>query len=659
MSLFRAVLIAAIAVATPAHGEDIPPAKAFGARESIAGASLSPDGRQFAFLAPSAGQGSVLFVVPVDGSAAPKRVITASGKPERLLRCDWVSDQRLVCTVGSVQADVGRAGEITGTTRLLAVNRDGSDVKLVSRRDAPNALYYAHFGGEVIDWLPGQDGAILIGNWYVPEARIGSLIERRREGYGVDRVDTSTLSVKRVVEPHRDANEYISDGEGTVRIMGVAEYQAEYFTTGTIRYLYRAKGRDDWQPLGVYNRLTREGFNPYAVDSRENVVYGLKRKDGRQALYKRRLDGSNYETLVFARPDVDVDGLIRIGRKQRIIGVTFATERRQAHYFDPEYEKLRASLARTLPGNPLVSFEGASADEKTLLLWAGSDVDPGRYFVLDRATKQMRPLLLSRPELRDYKLATVRAVSVAAADGAAIPAYLTLPSGSDGKGLPAIVMPHGGPSARDEWGFDWLAQYYANRGYAVLQPNFRGSSGYGDEWYRNNGFRSWRIAIGDVTDSGRWLVTQGIADPAKLAIVGWSYGGYAALQSAAIAPDLFKAVVAIAPVTDLEDLKAQYRNQSNRAEVRDFIGTGPHVREGSPTTNARAIKAPVLLFHGALDQNVRLNASRLMADKLRDAGKRHELVVYQHLDHGLVDAKARAELLDKSDAFLRDAMAMR
>jgi dipeptidyl aminopeptidase/acylaminoacyl peptidase len=157
-----------------------------------------------------------------------------------------------------------------------------------------------------------------------------------------------------------------------------------------------------------------------------------------------------------------------------------------------------------------------------------------------------------RPDLADYKLAPVKAITYKAADGTDIPAYLTLPPGSDGKNIPAIVMPHGGPASRDEWGFDWLSQFFAHQGYAVLQPNFRGSSGYGEAWFQKNGYQSWKTAIGDVNDAGRWLSAQGIAAPGKLAIVGWSYGGYAALQSAVLDPDLFKAIVAVAPVTDLE-----------------------------------------------------------------------------------------------------------
>jgi dipeptidyl aminopeptidase/acylaminoacyl peptidase len=270
----------------------------------------------------------------------------------------------------------------------------------------------------------------------------------------------------------------------------------------------------------------------------------------------------------------------------------------------------------------------------------------------------MAEVLASRPGLDGVKLATVKPITYQAADGSAIPAYLTLPAGSEGKNLPAIVMPHGGPGARDEWGFDWLSQYFAARGYAVIQPNFRGSTGYGDAWYQKNGFQSWRTSIGDVNDAGRWLVKSGIADPRKLAIVGWSYGGYAALQSSVLDPDLFKAIVAVAPVTDLDTLRDESRNFTNFPQVDALIGHGPWVDEGSPTHNAGKIKAPVLLFHGDRDTNVGIGESRLMAAKIKGAGGKVELVEFKGLDHQLDDDTARTTLLGKADVFLRSSMGM-
>jgi dipeptidyl aminopeptidase/acylaminoacyl peptidase len=264
----------------------------------------------------------------------------------------------------------------------------------------------------------------------------------------------------------------------------------------------------------------------------------------------------------------------------------------------------------------------------------------------------LRPLLGVRPKVENQNLATVKPVTFPAADGTEIPGYLTLPKGVEPKNLPAIVIPHGGPEARDEWGFDWLAQFFVSQGYAVLQPNFRGSAGYGDDWFLENGYKSWKIAIGDVSDGGRWLINQGIAKPEALSIVGWSYGGYAALQAAVTYPDLFKAVIAIAPVTDLA-LKKNNNNSEYSSVVEDNrVGNGPHIKEGSPAQNAARITAPVMLFHGDLDQNVFINQSKLMQNKLNDAGKSVTFIEYEGLAHGLQNSAARIDMLTKSAAFL-------
>jgi dipeptidyl aminopeptidase/acylaminoacyl peptidase len=252
----------------------------------------------------------------------------------------------------------------------------------------------------------------------------------------------------------------------------------------------------------------------------------------------------------------------------------------------------------------------------------------------------------------------MKPVQFPAADGTMIPGYLTLPPGSNGKGLPAIVMPHGGPSSRDEWGFDWFVQFYAARGFVVLQPNYRGSAGYGENWFEKNGYQSWRIAISDVDDAGRWLIASGITDKDKLAIVGWSYGGYAALQSGVLDPGLYKAIVAIAPVTDLELLRQQSLNYTNYKFIDKQIGDGPHVSAGSPAQNAAAIKVPVLMLHGDWDTNVDIEQSRRMESRLRGAGEKVELVTFPGLDHQLVESRARTDLLTRSDVFLRATLGM-
>lgn len=651
ISVALATMPVLAAAQAPAKPDDS--AARFGALEAIADVSLSPDGTKVAYVAPREGQGSAVYTVELATNQG--HVATAvDGKPLRLSGCSWVSNDRLLCTIFALH----KVQEYyIVSTRLVGVDADGSDFKLVSQRPGEDARGFSSFGGQVIDWLPQENGAVLMAREFIPEGRTGSLVERRGDGFGVERIDTRTLRTERVEPARRDAVEYISDGRGNIRIMGTAAKVGDGYETGKITYFYRRPGSRDWHRLSTYDVIDRSGFNPYAVDPDANAAYGFKKRDGRMALYRVPLDGSAGEELVYGRSDVDIDGLVRIGRDRRVVGLSYATDKRHRVHFDKDVSAMAASLAKALP-NMDIQVVDSSLDGKKMLIWAGSDVDPGNYFVFDREARRLNKILLVRPELAGVTLGEVKPVKYRASDGTMVPAYLTLPPGSSGRNLPAIVMPHGGPEARDEWGFDWLAQYYVNRGYAVLQPNFRGSTGYGDEWFMNNGFRSWRAAVGDVVDAGRWLVAERIADPAKLGIVGWSYGGYAALQSSVIAPDLFKGVVAIAPVTDFRLTIDESRGWSNWRLERERIGSGPHIREGSPAQNASAIKAPVLLLHGDMDRNVEIKQSRLMADRLRDAGKRHELVVYDGLDHYLADSRTRADLLRRSDQFLRGAMGM-
>jgi dipeptidyl aminopeptidase/acylaminoacyl peptidase len=346
---------------------------------------------------------------------------------------------------------------------------------------------------------------------------------------------------------------------------------------------------------------------------------------------------------------------VRSADGQEVLGYTLAEDRRHVTYFDPAAKALVESLGRALPKLPQIELVDASDDGSKVLLHAGADNDAGRYFLFDRTAKKLGQLLPSRGELEGRNLARVKSISYAARDGVSVPAYLTLPPGKESaKGLPAVVLPHGGPAARDEWGFDWLPQFFASQGYAVIQPNFRGSAGYGEEWQNDNGFRNWRTAISDIVDAGRHLAKEGIADGERLAIVGWSYGGYAALQAAATEPAVFKAVVAIAPVTDLPMLRGQFDDYTNAQATRRWLGSGEFLEAGSPSRQANRIEAPVLLFHGDMDLNVAIAQSQKMDGALKKAGKRSELVVFQGLDHALKDSDARALMLSKAAALLAE-----
>lgn len=636
----------------PGPGKD---AVAFGAREGVEQISLSPDGKSVAVIIPRPTRGSSVIVINLTGDQKMTPVLTTDGQPDRVHRCNWANVSRLICGIYRVD---NNGDLLLSYTRQIAVDTAGKGLKLLSDRGNDNQLGFTNNGGWLVDYQTADQDPdnVLMTRYFVPERVTGTILAQAREGLGVERVNVTTLARKTVVPANGSAFTYISDGHGQVRIMGTQSRDGEGNSNATLRYFYRKDGESAWLPLSTI-ALTPEGgsigFQPLAVDSKLNVVYGLDAVDGRAALFKIALDGSLKRDLVYQNPHVDVDDVVQVGRQQRVVGVTFVEEKRKAIYFDPEIRNLAAALGKALPGLPQVSIIDASDDENTLLLFAGSDNDPGRYFIYDKATHNLGELLVSRPQLRGRALAQVKPVMYPAADGTMIPAYLTLPPGSDGKNLMAVVMPHGGPGARDEWGFDWLSQFFAARGYAVLQPNFRGSTGYGDQWFQKNGFQSWRTAIGDVDDAGRWLVSQGIARKDGLAIVGWSYGGYAALQSGVLDPGVYKAIVAIAPVTDLDRLRADSADYASAKLVDSFIGRGPHVEDGSPARHADKFVVPVLMFHGDHDLNVNVGESRLMRDRLKAAGKAVDYVEFAGLDHQLEDDGVRAAMLERIDQMLR------
>ncbi len=659
-SLMTASTSAILSAQTGDAAPSIDMAEQFGAREMVTNASLSPDGTKLVYLSPTRGQGVAVMVADlVPTPQTPRGVFRVDGEPERIESCHWSGNDRLVCML---IASVMLEGRPLYASRLIAVDAAGGEVKVINVRKGGTGmrLGVALSGGNVIDWNPSEDGNILMVREYIPQEAVsssgsGTLIAQKKSGTGVDLVDTRTLRSKIVEQPDLEAMEFISDGYGRVRIKGTMSSR-ENAELGLRRYYYRKPDSKDWLPLSTVDK-SRQGFDPYAVDPKLNVVYGLNRVDGRLAAFRRSLDGSNAETLVFAHPEVDVSGFARIGRRGRVIGVRYTTDAGEIHYIDADVQKMVDQLAKAIPHLPIVEVVESSEDERKMLIWAGSDTNAGRFFLFDRDAKTLANLLAMRPGLEQVALGKMQSITYPARDGTQIPAYLTLPPGkTSASGLPVVVMPHGGPEARDSWGFDWLPQFFAQRGYAVLQPNFRGSAGYGQSWLKRNAFQDWQLAIGDVNDGAHWLARQG-ADAKRMAIFGWSYGGYAALQSNVLEPDLFKAVVAVAPVTDLALLRSDSYGWGDYAYVRDFLGEGKHIKEGSPAQNAAAFKAPVLMFHGDIDRNVDVGHAKLMDAKLKDAGRSSELHIYKNRDHYLEDGEIRAELLRTSAAFMEKAFA--
>ena len=650
------LLAAAIAVASssvalaqtqPTLEQD---AIAFGTRETTTRMDLSPDGSLAVFLGAGPGRTTIVYIADISAGTT-KPIFYSKADPDALQWCGFVSNTKLACRFTAImkaeKARLATSNGLIAASRMISIGIDGKNMKELGQTSSDYDLGLRQFDGDIIDWLPGGSNQVLMTRLFLPEGfrDTPSNVQRTKHGIGVVRLNVDSLAFDIVEQPRDNVAQWMSDGQGHVRLLGIDEMSGETYTTGRVKWTYRAANSRDWKSLTDF--VDTENFQPLAIDASVDSLYALRKRNGRMALVKIQLAESPVETVVAENPRVDIDDVVRSGDEQRVIGYSYSDEYRHIVYFDPEYQALSTALSAALPGHPLIYFLASSRDGDKILTFAGTDRDPGHYYLFDKAKKSLGEIMAVRPNLAKRTLAEVKPITYSAADGTAIPAYLTMPPGKDAKGLPAVVLPHGGPSDRDQWGFDWLAQFLAARGYAVIQPEYRGSGGFGDSWLAQNGFKSWRTSISDISDAAHYLAKEGIADPKRIAILGWSYGGYAALQSAETDPSLYKAVVAIAPVTDLTMLKSENDDFQNRNEIAKFVGGGENAVEGSPLRQAAAIQAPVLLVHGDRDLNVSFSQSERMQAALQSAGKQSEFLSFSGLDHQLEDNDARSTMLLK------------
>jgi dipeptidyl aminopeptidase/acylaminoacyl peptidase len=381
-----------------------------------------------------------------------------------------------------------------------------------------------------------------------------------------------------------------------------------------------------------------------------------EKKDGKEIVRELSPEGAWSEPLPI--PD-GVGGLIFDPVRHNLIGYEgLIGDEVKTVFFDPKDQQVWDLVQHAYPGQ-LVRLVSWSDDRKKIVIRADSPTEGAGYALIDLQNHHADWISNEYDKIGPADISPRKPISFKAADGTELTGYLTLPNGRPAKGLPLVVLPHGGPQARDEPGFDWLAQGVASRGYAVLQVNFRGSAGFGVKFVEA-GYGEWgRKMQTDLSDGVRWLVSQGIVDPKRVCIFGASYGGYAALAGPTLDPGVYRCAVSYAGISDMHTFVPWVENQTGRQAERyvlRFIGAkglgDASLSEISPAAHIQKVSVPMLLIHGKDDTTVPLEQSRIMVNDMKAADKPVDFVVLDSTDHWLTRGETRIAMLKATMAFI-------
>ena len=627
------------------------PIEDFSRDPSAARARLSPDGKRLAYLHEYKGK-TTLHIAGIDDNTVTRLDVgvatAANGAEKEVETFSWVSGQRLLVNTTVWDLFYG----------VMATNWDGSHTVPISGYEDDTVTLNRNklSAREVIYRFFDRDQTVL-------------MLDRHTDSPGaarhpdILRVNTDTGLAKTVVRNPGEVITWGVDFAGVARLgilrhgelSGVIYRENEQAPWRTVLPLLNRTGQP--RPVG-FNAADGTIFVTALTEKKRWTVFPLNPAAG--ALGAPLLADEEYDII----PDQytpSVDGIPLAApvfslRKQALVGIRYFTESPRLKWFDREYAGYQQAVDKSLPDTVNLLVD-ESLDGKRMLWLGFSDSNPGAYYLFDKEKKTFKQLNARMNWIKPAQMAPMLAIKYAARDGLVIHGYLTVPVGYQPKDLPLVVMPHGGPWVRDVWGFNSLVQLLANRGYAVLQMNYRGSTGYGDELYQDAKRQIGGKIQDDIEDATRWAIAAGVADPKRIAIFGGSYGGYSALFALGHNPELYRCGISFAGVTDWPAMYEDSDVAESKAAKkywREQIGDPDkdNLRVISPVNFAEKITAPVLIMQGRKDQRVPQDQARRMIAALEKAGRKPESLFLSDVGHEYGNERKRTEIYRTIAAFL-------
>ena len=630
--ILSALLLVALAAPVWAQSPPLIDRELFFGDPEIAGAQISPDGAFIAFIKPFKGTRNIWVKKTSDPFTNAKPITADTKRP--IPTYFWSRDSKYILFVQD------KAGD------------ENYNVYAVNPADAPASGQDVPAARNLTD-VKGVRAAIFAVPRTEPDAIYIGLNDRDAAWHDLYKVKISTGERTLIRKNTERITAFIFDLKDQLRL---ATRSAENGDTEVLRV-------DADKFTKVYSCSVFETCGPIRYHKDGERVYFQTNKGGDVDLVRLELFNptTGKEELVESDPlkHVDFGNAMFSEVSDELIATTYDDERERIYWKDKQFEADYKNLQKQLPGKE-INFGSSTKDEKLFIIAANADTDPGSTYLFDRTTKKLTLQYQLRDKLNRAYLAPMKPVKYPSSDGLEIPAYLTLPKGVEAKNLPAVIVPHGGPWGRDSWGYSSLAQFLANRGYAVLQPNFRASTGYGKK-FLDAGNKQWGDKMqDDVTWGVKYLVAQGIADPKRVGILGGSYGGYATLAGVAFTPDVYAAGVSIVGpsnlITLLESIPPYW--EQIRKLFYERMGD-PNTPEGkaqllrqSPLTAAAKIKTPLLVIQGANDPRVNKRESDQIVIALRDRGFPVEYLVAPDEGHGFARPVNNMAMFATSEKFL-------